>query len=177
MQRVFDRLELARVVDCLRRSMHEQRYVGGRKTVHHVLTPRLTLGKFSPDNRRASMESANELVYVMDDDSRVREALSGLLRANGRNVEAISSGGEFLDTPHRNVVSCLILDLRMPGMNGLEADQQISCTPRESERFRMLRQQIMKSKDVKRNDCAVAVRCAIVRRPLIQGISRTRLFP
>ena len=69
------------------------------------------------------MESANELVYVVDDDSRVREALSALLRANGRNVQAFSSGGEFLDTPHRNVVACLILDMRMPGMNGLEVQK------------------------------------------------------
>jgi FixJ family two-component response regulator len=69
------------------------------------------------------MESANELVYVVDDDSRVREALSALLRANGRNVQAFSSGGAFLDTPHRNVVACLILDMRMPGMNGLEVQK------------------------------------------------------
>jgi FixJ family two-component response regulator len=71
------------------------------------------------------MESANELVYVVDDDMRVREALSTLLRANGRNVQAFSSGGEFLDTPRRNVVTCLILDLRMPGMNGLEVQKLV----------------------------------------------------
>jgi FixJ family two-component response regulator len=71
------------------------------------------------------MESANELVYVVDDDSRVREALSALLRANGRDVQAFSSGKEFLDTPHRNVVACLILDMRMPGMNGLEVQKLV----------------------------------------------------
>ncbi|MFM0376053.1 response regulator [Paraburkholderia strydomiana] len=66
------------------------------------------------------MESANELVYVVDDDERVREALSTLLRANGKDVHAFSSGREFLDIPRQRVVSCLILDLRMPGMSGLE---------------------------------------------------------
>jgi FixJ family two-component response regulator len=72
------------------------------------------------------MESVSELVYVVDDDIRVREALSALLRANGRDVHAFNSGREFLDTPRRNVVACLILDLRMPGMNGLEVQKLVS---------------------------------------------------
>ncbi|MEW9585914.1 response regulator transcription factor [Paraburkholderia sp. DGU8] len=71
------------------------------------------------------MESAKELVYVVDDDSRVREALAALLRANGRDVRAFNSGGEFLDTPRESVVACLILDMRMPGMNGLEVQKLI----------------------------------------------------
>jgi FixJ family two-component response regulator len=66
------------------------------------------------------VEFANELVYVVDDDGRVRESLAALLRANGRDVRAFSSGKEFLDTPRQQAVSCLILDLRMPGMSGLE---------------------------------------------------------
>ncbi|MFM0391925.1 response regulator transcription factor [Paraburkholderia phytofirmans] len=70
------------------------------------------------------MESASELVYVVDDERRVREALSALLRANGRNVQAFSSGGDFLATPRqKNVVACLILDMRMPDMNGLEVQK------------------------------------------------------
>ncbi|MFM0205016.1 response regulator [Paraburkholderia fungorum] len=76
------------------------------------------------------MESANELVYVVDDDSRVREALSSLLHANGRNVQTFRSGGEFLGAPRRNVVSCLILDLRMPDMNGLEVQKLVSMDSR-----------------------------------------------
>ena len=72
------------------------------------------------------MESASELVYVVDDDSRVREALSALLRANGRNVRTFNSGSEFLDTPRPNVVACLILDMRMPGMSGLEVQKLVS---------------------------------------------------
>jgi FixJ family two-component response regulator len=72
------------------------------------------------------MESTSELVYVVDDDSRVREALSALLRANGRDVRAFDSGREFLDTPRQKVVACLILDLRMPGMSGLEVQKLVS---------------------------------------------------
>jgi FixJ family two-component response regulator len=71
------------------------------------------------------MESANELVYVVDDDGRVREALSALLRANGRNVQVFCSGGEFLDTPRQDAVACLILDMRMPGMSGLEVQKMV----------------------------------------------------
>jgi FixJ family two-component response regulator len=76
------------------------------------------------------MESANELVYVVDDDRRVRESLSTLLRANGRDVQAFDSGGEFLDTRRRNVVACLILDMSMPGMNGLEVQKLVSTDSR-----------------------------------------------
>jgi FixJ family two-component response regulator len=72
------------------------------------------------------MESASELVYVVDDDRRVGEALSALLRANGRNVHAFESGREFLDTPRQKAVACLILDMRMPGMSGLEVQKLIS---------------------------------------------------
>jgi FixJ family two-component response regulator len=72
------------------------------------------------------MESASELVYVVDDDARVREALAALLRANGRDVHAFDSGREFLDTPRQKVVTCLILDMRMPGMSGLEVQELVS---------------------------------------------------
>ncbi|WOD13908.1 response regulator transcription factor [Paraburkholderia kirstenboschensis] len=71
------------------------------------------------------MVSATELVYLVDDDSRVREALSALLRANGRDVHAFNSGREFLDRPRQNGVACLILDLRMPGMSGLEVQKLV----------------------------------------------------
>jgi FixJ family two-component response regulator len=72
------------------------------------------------------MESASERVYLVDDDVRVREALCTLLRANGRDVHVFNSGREFLDTPRQDVVSCLILDLRMPDMNGLEVQKLVS---------------------------------------------------
>ena len=72
------------------------------------------------------MESASELVYVVDDDRRVQQALAALLRANGRDVQTFNSGREFMDTPRQDVVACLILDLRMPGMNGLEVQKLVS---------------------------------------------------
>jgi FixJ family two-component response regulator len=72
------------------------------------------------------MGSASELVYVVDDDRRVCEALAALIRANGRDVHTFNSGREFLDTSRQDVVACVILDMRMPGMNGLEVQKLVS---------------------------------------------------
>src|SRR5712672_13477 len=68
----------------------------------------------------------NEMVYIVDDDLTVCDALSSLLRANGKNVRALSSGTEFLSFERRDAGACLILDLRMPGMDGLEVQKLIS---------------------------------------------------
>ena len=66
------------------------------------------------------------MVYIVDDDPTVCDALSSLLRANGKNVRALSSGAEFLSFERRDAGACLILDLRMPGMDGLEVQKLIS---------------------------------------------------
>ena len=68
----------------------------------------------------------NEIVYIVDDDLRVGEALSTLLRAQGRSVRIFTSGREFLDFERNDCCACLILDLRMPGLNGLEVQKLIS---------------------------------------------------
>jgi FixJ family two-component response regulator len=68
----------------------------------------------------------NEMVYIVDDDLSVGEALSTLLRANGRNVRIFTSGRDFLDFERDDCCACLILDLRMPGLNGLEVQKLIS---------------------------------------------------
>jgi FixJ family two-component response regulator len=68
----------------------------------------------------------NEIVYIVDDDLSVGEALSTLLRAHGRNVRIFTSGREFLDFERNDCCACLILDLRMPGLNGLEVQKLIS---------------------------------------------------
>jgi len=56
----------------------------------------------------------------------VREALAALLRASGRDVQTFHSGEEFLVSPHQNVIACLILDMRMPGISGLEVQKLAS---------------------------------------------------
>lgn len=72
------------------------------------------------------MESANEMVYVVDDDPRVGEALSSLLRANGKVVRMFTSGQDFLDVRREDSCACLVLDLKMPGLGGLELQKLIS---------------------------------------------------
>jgi FixJ family two-component response regulator len=72
------------------------------------------------------MEPANELVYIVDDESSVGEALCTLLRANGKRVQFFASGRDFLDFARRDSCACLVLDLKMPGLGGLEVQRLIS---------------------------------------------------
>jgi FixJ family two-component response regulator len=72
------------------------------------------------------MGSPNVMVYIVDDDPTVCDALSSLLRANGKNVRALSSGADFLSFERSDAGACLILDLRMPGVDGLEVQKLIS---------------------------------------------------
>src|SRR5580692_1555404 len=68
----------------------------------------------------------SEIVYIVDDDPVVRDALSSLLRANGKHVRLFTSGAEFLGLERDDAAACLILDLKMPGMNGLEVQKIVS---------------------------------------------------
>jgi FixJ family two-component response regulator len=68
----------------------------------------------------------NEVVYIVDDDVSVVDALSSLLRANGKQVQIFTSGQDFLNFERRDSCACLILDLRMPGLNGLQVQDSIT---------------------------------------------------
>ena len=70
------------------------------------------------------------LVYVVDDDESVRESLGRLIRSVGFDVEAFASAEEFLNAGHRGA-ACLMLDIRMPGMSGLELHHALAGTDRE----------------------------------------------
>jgi FixJ family two-component response regulator len=70
--------------------------------------------------------TSNEVVYVVDDDPRVGEALSSLLRASGMAVRMFTSGQDFLDSRREDTCACLVLDLKMPGLGGLELQKLIS---------------------------------------------------
>ena len=72
------------------------------------------------------MNPMNELVYIVDDEPSVGEALSMLLRANGKRVRIFTSGQEFLEFSRHDSCACLILDLKMPGLSGLEVQKMIS---------------------------------------------------
>lgn len=65
------------------------------------------------------------IVFVVDDDISVRESLELLIRSEGWLVETFVSAKEFLDRPRALVPSCLILDVSLPGLNGLELQKQV----------------------------------------------------
>jgi FixJ family two-component response regulator len=69
---------------------------------------------------------SNELIYIVDDDASIVDALSSLLRANGKQVQIFTSGQDFLDFERKDSCACLILDLRMPGLNGLQVQESIA---------------------------------------------------
>ncbi len=71
------------------------------------------------------MESFNQSVCVVDDDASIRGALESLLRAHGKCVQSFHSGNAFLESIQWDAVACLILDMRMPGMSGLEVQQHV----------------------------------------------------
>ena len=72
------------------------------------------------------MKTDSPIVYVLDDDPRVREALSSLLLSSGLRVEVFASATEYLIFKRPDCPSCLVLDLELPGMNGLELQREIA---------------------------------------------------
>ena len=65
-------------------------------------------------------------VFVVDDDPSVREALGSLIRSAGLNVEAFASAQEFLARPPADVASCLVLDVGLPGLSGLDLQARMA---------------------------------------------------
>jgi FixJ family two-component response regulator len=66
------------------------------------------------------------IVFVVDDDISIRESLELLLRHEGFEVETFESAQDFLDRPRTSVPSCLILDISLPGLNGLDLQRRIA---------------------------------------------------
>jgi len=74
------------------------------------------------------MPEATPMVFVVEDDSSVREALAGLIRSAGWNVEVYVSAHEFLARPRADAPSCLVLDVGLPGLSGLELQTRMAET-------------------------------------------------
>jgi len=65
------------------------------------------------------------IVFVVDDDASVREALERLVRSAGLRVEAFASAEEFLTRPRADAPSCLLLDVQLPNLNGLDLQRRM----------------------------------------------------
>jgi two-component system, LuxR family, response regulator FixJ len=75
---------------------------------------------------RGPSNLARPTIFVVDDDAAVRDALKLLLRSVGHAVETFGSAQEFLDAYGEDRAGCLVLDIRMPGMSGLELQQKLN---------------------------------------------------
>ena len=73
-----------------------------------------------------SLTSETPIVYVVDDDPSVRESLSSLMRSAGMAVEVFASPFDFLAKEKLGDLSCLVLDVRMPGLDGLALQQRMT---------------------------------------------------
>jgi FixJ family two-component response regulator len=72
------------------------------------------------------MNSESPIVFVVDDDYRVREALCGLLESVELRVVAFGSAAEFLESEKPDSPACLVLDVELPDINGLELQRQLA---------------------------------------------------
>jgi FixJ family two-component response regulator len=72
------------------------------------------------------MPPATPIVFVVDDDVSVRESLELLIRCAGWQPELFASAQEFLTRPRAPVASCLVLDVSLPGLNGLDLQKRIA---------------------------------------------------
>src|SRR4051812_43628549 len=82
-------------------------------------------------NVRASARSEKPRVSVVDDDESVREALTGLLRSAGFGAEGYDSAEAFLRSGRLDDTTCLILDVRMQGMGGIELQRHLASAGHE----------------------------------------------
>jgi len=72
------------------------------------------------------MSGDTPVVFIVDDDSRVRDALTSLIESVGMRVSAFGSASEFLNTEKPDVPACLLLDLELPDINGLQLQQELA---------------------------------------------------
>jgi FixJ family two-component response regulator len=69
--------------------------------------------------------SSTGIIAIVDDDEPLCEALGSVLRAAGYSTASFLSAEEYLDSPNRQGTTCLILDVRLPGMSGIEMQRRL----------------------------------------------------
>ena len=72
------------------------------------------------------MNEKNPFVFVVDDDASMRDSLRDLLGSAGLDVQTFASAKEFLASPRRDAASCLVLDVQLPGLSGLDLQQELA---------------------------------------------------
>ena len=82
-------------------------------------------GRDVPVHPAAQPERAMSQIFVIDDDPSIRQALSSLFRSVDLKVELFASVGEFMQRKRPDTPSCLVLDIRLPGVSGLDFQAQL----------------------------------------------------
>lgn len=77
------------------------------------------------------MSAPDSLVYIVDDDLSVRDALRNLLRSVGLEVRTFAAAQEYLSSPRPEVPACLVLDVRLPGLSGLDLQRELAAARTE----------------------------------------------
>jgi FixJ family two-component response regulator len=90
-----------------------------------LLRPRLS-SVSDHETRSAPMSHATPIVFIVDDDVSVRESLESLIRWAGWHPETFASAQEFLSHPRVLAPSCLVLDVTLPGLNGLDLQKRVA---------------------------------------------------
>src|SRR5215831_10126177 len=85
-----------------------------------------SLSARSGESKRTPSSQATPVVFVVDDDVSVRESLEALIRCAGWQAETFASAQAFLSRPPVETPSCLVLDIELPGLNGLELQERIA---------------------------------------------------
>jgi FixJ family two-component response regulator len=73
-----------------------------------------------------AIRKRGKMVAIVDDDDLMRSALQGLLKSAGLSAKAFASAEEFLKSGQQHEVGCLVTDIRMPGMSGLELQAKLN---------------------------------------------------
>jgi FixJ family two-component response regulator len=74
------------------------------------------------------MIEATPLIYIVDDDRSVRKSLKRLMKSAGLKAKTLASAEDFLNSGYQDNPGCLILDVRMPDLSGLELQKQLAAT-------------------------------------------------
>jgi FixJ family two-component response regulator len=78
------------------------------------------------DRRAGSVKPADSIVFVVDDDASMREALAGLIRSVGFRVETFEQAEDFLEQRRPDTAACLVLDVRLRGLGGLDLQRMLA---------------------------------------------------
>jgi FixJ family two-component response regulator len=79
-----------------------------------------------PPKRQHSGSHDSSLVFIVDDDQGMRDALGSLLRSVGHRVEVFSAASDLLQSKLPDIVSCIVLDVRLPGLSGLDLQTELA---------------------------------------------------